>query len=138
MPEHTAVTSGTFSYADWQEEAVGDAGQRPRLARASVANAFRGGIEADRTRCEYALLYATQHSGTFNGMELLAGSLDGRKGSFAVEQRGSFEEDGTVHCAFEVVPGSGTGELTGLRGTGSFTARHGVPETAYTFRYELG
>ncbi|WP_345670179.1 DUF3224 domain-containing protein, partial [Streptomyces phyllanthi] len=39
--------------------------------------------------------------------------------------------------AFEVVPGTGTGELTGLRGTGGFTYRHGESSVAYTFDYEL-
>ncbi|MCZ9336258.1 DUF3224 domain-containing protein, partial [Streptomyces sp. TRM76130] len=34
--------------------------------------------------------------------------------------------------------GSGTGELTGLRGTGEFTARHGEAAVAYAFTYELG
>lgn len=70
-------------------------------------------------------------------MEILSGSLDGREGTFVVEERGSFGTDGTVYCSFEVVPGSGTGELTGLRGTGSFTAEHGAPSVPYTFAYEL-
>ncbi|WP_374701158.1 DUF3224 domain-containing protein [Streptomyces sp. TP-A0874] len=69
---------------------------------------------------------------------MFTGRLDGREGAFAVEERGSFDEESTVHCAFEVVAGSGTGELTGLRGTGRFTARHGETPVAYTFDYELG
>ncbi len=37
----------------------------------------------------------------------------------------------------EVVEGSGTGELTGLRGTGAFTYRHGETKVPYTFAYEV-
>ncbi|WP_435603301.1 DUF3224 domain-containing protein [Streptomyces sp. bgisy130] len=35
------------------------------------------------------------------------------------------------------MPGSGTGELTGLRGTGSFTTGPGASSFPYTFRYDL-
>ncbi|MEV3987393.1 DUF3224 domain-containing protein [Streptomyces sp. NPDC049837] len=131
-------TTGRFTFADWQERTLGTGGTSPKLAHASVTNSFTGGIEAPGTLCEYTIAYLTDKTGTFAGMELLAGRLDGREGAFVVEERGSFEADGTVHCAFEVVPGSGTGDLTGLRGTGRFTARHGEPSVPYTFDYELG
>ncbi|MGY5126626.1 DUF3224 domain-containing protein [Streptomyces nigrescens] len=39
---------------------------------------------------------------------------------------------------FEVVPGSGTGELAGLRGTGSFTTVPGASSFPCTFRHDLG
>ncbi|WP_052862923.1 DUF3224 domain-containing protein [Streptomyces niger] len=130
-------TSGHFTYADWTERAVGPGADHPKLAHASVANSFTGGIEAARTTCEYTIGYGTAETGTFTGMELLAGSLDGRAGTFVVEERGSFGADGTVRCTFEVVPGTATGELTGLRGTGSFTAVRGESSIPYTFEYDL-
>ncbi|MGP4086863.1 DUF3224 domain-containing protein [Streptomyces sp. KR55] len=135
MPVHI---TGHIAYANWEETAVGSAEARPRLARASVTNNFTGGIEADRTTCEYTIAYVTEKTGTFTGMELLTGRLDGREGAFVIEQRGSFEPDGTVHCTFEVVPQTGTGELTGLRGTGNFTYRPGESPFPYAFSYELG
>ncbi|MFF4014482.1 DUF3224 domain-containing protein [Streptomyces sp. NPDC001843] len=135
MPTHTA---GHISYANWEERTVSPEGTSPKLTRASVVNAFTGGIEAARTTCEYTIVYVTEKTGTFTGMELLAGRLDGREGSFAVEERGSFEEDGSVLCSFEVVPGSGTGELAGLRGSGTFTYRPGESPFPYSFDYELG
>jgi hypothetical protein len=131
-------TSGHITFADWQEKTAGSSGAGPRLARASVTNTFSGGIEAADTTCEYTLVYGTAETGTFTGMELLAGRLDGREGAFVVEERGSFHADGTVQCSFEVVPGTGTGELSGLRGTGSFACRHGEPSFPYTFDYEVG
>lgn len=161
----TLHTTGQFTYADWQEHPVpgkteptaepgadpsaktetereseaGVAGAGPRLARASVTNSFSGGIEAAATTCEYTIAYVSEEgSGSFSGMQLLAGRLDGRQGTFVVEERGSFTADGVVHCAFEVVAGSGTGALTGLRGSGSYTARHGEQSVPYAFAYELG
>ncbi|MFE1247099.1 DUF3224 domain-containing protein [Streptomyces sp. NPDC058735] len=132
------TTTGHFTFADWQERVIApDEDTIPRLAHATVRNTFTGGIEATATTCEYSIVYVTAETGSFSGMELLTGRLDGREGSFAVEERGRFDEDGTVHCAFEVVPGSGTGQLTGLKGEGAFTARHGEPSVAYRFTYEL-
>ncbi|MER5931884.1 DUF3224 domain-containing protein [Streptomyces sp. NPDC002054] len=130
-------TDGRFGFADWAEEPVGESnGVLPRLARATVTNTFSGGIEAAGTRCSYTIAYVGESVGTYAGMEVLTGSVDGRKGSFVLEERGGFDAEGT-RCTFEVVPGSGTGELTGLRGSGGFTYRHGEVSVAYTFDYEL-
>ncbi|MFF5158960.1 DUF3224 domain-containing protein [Streptomyces sp. NPDC000348] len=133
----TTTTTGHFTFADWKENPVTDEGGLPRLANATVTNAFSGGIEAEATTCDYAITYLTGGTGSFTGMELVGGRIDGRAGTFVLEERGRFEADGTVHCAFQVVEGSGTEELTGLRGTGGFTYRHGETEVAYTFEYGL-
>ncbi|MGW4021444.1 DUF3224 domain-containing protein [Streptomyces sp. NPDC005009] len=137
MPTTTELT-GHFTFADWKESAVTGEDGLPRLANATVTNAFSGGIEAEATTCDYAIAYLTGGTGTFAGMELVSGRVDGRAGTFVLEERGRFESDGTVHCVFEVVEGSGTGELTGLRGSGGFTYRHGETKVAYTFEYGLG
>ncbi|MFI9467742.1 DUF3224 domain-containing protein [Streptomyces sp. NPDC052492] len=130
-------TTGHFTFADWKENPVSPEDSFPRLAHATVTNAFTGGIEAEVTVCDYAIAYGSGTTGTFAGMELVTGRLDGRAGTFVLEERGRFDSDGTVHCAFEVVEGSGTGELTGLRGTGGFTYRHGETKVPYTFAYEV-
>jgi hypothetical protein len=131
-------TTGHFTYANWEEEnrtSGGEAG--PTLARATVVNAFSGGIEAEATDCAYSIVYLPGQTGTFTGHELLTGRVDGREGTFVAEQRGTFGADHAVHCTFEVVPGSGTGHLAGLRGSGSFTAKKGESSVHYTFDYEL-
>lgn len=58
---------------------------------------------------------------TFTGVERFTGTLDGRAGAFALTADGR-TVDGIVHGHWQVVPGSATGELTGLRGHGVFTA----------------
>ncbi len=131
-------TTGAFTFANWEERTVSSADVAAKLTHASVTNTFTGGIEAADTTCEYTIVYVTEKTGTFTGMEVLVGQLDGREGAFVVEQRGSFDADGTVHCTFEVVPGSGTGDLVGLGGTGAFTARHGELSARYTFQYDVG
>ncbi|MET7937093.1 DUF3224 domain-containing protein [Streptomyces sp. NPDC005322] len=133
----TTHTTGTFTYANWEETVVGQAGEGPKLARATVTNTFSGGIEAAETSCEYAISYLTEKTGVCCGYELLTGTLDGRTGSFAVEQRCTWGEDGTVRCSFEVVPGSGTGGLAGLTGSGTFVAVRGEQAVPYSFGYDL-
>ncbi|MGW2545369.1 DUF3224 domain-containing protein [Kitasatospora sp. NPDC001574] len=138
MSAQTITTTGRIGYAQWEETAIGSTEVTPRLARASVVNTFTGGIEAADTACEYVFVYATGTTGTFTGLESVTGRLDGRAGSFTLEERGSFEEDGTVRCTFEVVPGTAVGELAGLRGSGSFVYRPGESPFPYVFAYELG
>lgn len=131
-------TTGHFAYANWEERTLGSTEASPKLTYASVTNSFSGGIEAADTTCAYTIVYVTQKTGTFTGMEALAGRLDGRQGTFVIEERGTFDPDGTVHCTFDVVPETGTGDLTGLRGTGSFTYTAGASSVPYTFTYDLG
>ncbi|OEV32195.1 hypothetical protein AN219_00350 [Streptomyces nanshensis] len=132
------TATGHFTFSDWEEKQVTSGAEGPRLARASVVNSFSGGVEAVGTACEYSIVYVTETTGTFTGMQVLSGTVGGRKGTFAVAENGSFEADGTLRCTFEVVPGSGTGDLTGLRGTGGFTTRHGEQSVPYSFEYGLG
>ncbi|MEU0844542.1 DUF3224 domain-containing protein [Streptomyces sp. NPDC005962] len=134
----TAHATGTFTFADWQEKPVGEAAGGTKLAHATVINNFSGAITASGTACQYAIVYLADETGAFSGHELVDGQLDGRRGSFVLAEHGTFGEDGTVRCAFEVVPGSGTGELAGLTGAGSFTAPKGITAVSYAFDYALG
>ncbi|MDT0266377.1 DUF3224 domain-containing protein [Streptomyces sp. DSM 44915] len=135
---------GTFGFADWRERPLGpeatedtEDAKGTRLAHASVRNSFSGDIEAADTLCEYTVAYTPEGTGGFAGLELVTGTLAGLAGAFVLEERGTFTEHGTVDCAFTVVPGSGTGALTGLAGTGSFVHRPGQRAVPYTFDYSL-
>ena len=134
----SAQLTGDITYQGWKEEEIGPAGTYPRLARASVTNSFSGGIEAAATSCEYTVVYTDEANGTFTGLELVTGTLDGRAGTFVLAERGSFTADGTVHGHLEVVAGTGTGDLAGLRGTGSFVYRTGQTAFPYSVDFELG
>jgi hypothetical protein len=63
-------------------------------------------------------------SASFVGIERVTGKIAGRQGSFLLQDAGTLEGD-TVKGDWFVVPGSGTGELSGLRGEGGFTAALG-------------
>ncbi|MFD6436221.1 DUF3224 domain-containing protein [Streptomyces venezuelae] len=133
----THQTSGTFTFAHWDEKPVAGADGGARIAHAAVTNDYAGAIEAAGASCEYTIAYTNETIGTFVGYEFVDGTLDGRKGSFVLEQRGSFGADGVIECTFSVLSGSATGELAGLTGTGTFTARAGQPATPYSLVYAL-
>lgn len=62
------------------------------------------------------------HSGAagYVAMERFDGTLDGRAGSFMLQQFGTIS-GGSQDLRYEIVPGSGTGELEGLTGTVKLT-----------------
>jgi Protein of unknown function (DUF3224) len=52
-------------------------------------------------------------------MQRFRGRLGGRRGTFVL-QGSEVVKNGTIKATWFVVPGSGTGDLSGLRGEGGF------------------
>jgi hypothetical protein len=61
-------------------------------------------------------------------MQWFRGQLSGRNGSFVL-QGSEVIDRGKIEAAWFVVPGSGTGELAGLRGEGGFAGDFGQGST---------
>ena len=70
-------------------------------------------------------------SAGYVAIETVRGSLAGRDGGFALQQLGAMTS-GEPALHYQVVPGSGTGELTGITGALHLTVEHDG-----THRYEL-
>jgi hypothetical protein len=73
-------------------------------------------------------------SAAYVAIERIAGTLDGRRGSFLAQHSGTMDR-GTPTLALNVVPDSGTGELAGLRGRMAIDIVDGAH--FYTFDYTL-
>jgi hypothetical protein len=99
----------------------------PRLVRISVSETFSGDIEGEGT-AEFLQLLRSDGSASFVGLERVVGKVGGRPGSFVLQDAGTLE-GGTVSGTWFVVPGSGSGQLKGLRGEGGFTADVGQAAT---------
>lgn len=112
----------TFEVKSWDEQPYDEMDDGPRLTRARVTKAFSGDIEGDST-LEYLMMHRADGSASFVGLERVVGTLCGRSGSFVIRHQGTFEE-GMAATDWSVVPDSGTGELRGLRGEGSFALQH--------------
>lgn len=57
-------------------------------------------------------------------MQRFSGKLGGRQGTFVL-QGSEIVENGAIKATWFVVPGSGTGDLSGLRGEGGFAGHFG-------------
>jgi hypothetical protein len=114
--------TATFEVKGWDETPYNEVEGLAKLTRASVAKSYQGDIEGAGT-LEYLMVYRPDGSANFVGLERIVGRLAGRAGSFVLQHSGTFE-GGTAKVTWLVVPGSGTGELRGLRGEGGFASGH--------------
>ncbi len=112
----------TFQITSWDEKPIDESEGMPKLTRATVTKSFSGDIEGEG-RLEYLMMYRADGSASFVGLERLVGRLGGRSGSFVLQHTGTFE-GGAARATWVVVPGSGTGDLRGLRGDGGFAFAH--------------
>jgi uncharacterized protein DUF3224 len=95
----------------------------PALTRVHVQESFNGDIEGEGV-AEFLQVAHADGSASFVGVERVTGSVGGKKGTFVLQDHGTVEGN-IVHGEWFVVPGSGTGGLKGLRGSGGFRANLG-------------
>jgi hypothetical protein len=98
-------------------------GDGPSLLRIHVEEDFSGDIEGSGV-VEFLQAQMADDAASFVGIERVTGRVAGRSGSFLLQDQGTLKGT-TVSGEWFVVPGSGTGELAGLRGEGGFTAQLG-------------
>ena len=116
--------NGRFAVKSWKEEPYSEGPDLPKLTRASVIKTFTGDIEAEG-QVEYLMMYRSDGSATFVGLERIIGRIGDRKGSFVLQRIGVFE-GGQAKESYSVIPDSATGDLRGLRGQGSSAVGHGT------------
>lgn len=116
MPESRSV----FTVTGWDEEPYLDREAGPRLARTTVKKVFSGDLEGSS---EAELLMCQSDANDINAgagyvaSEQFEGAFLGKKGSFVMQHGGLVSGEGTERTFGNIVPGSGTEQLTGLSGT---------------------
>jgi hypothetical protein len=95
----------------------------PTVYEIKVTETFSGDIVGVGT-ARFLQTAAGDGSASFVGVERVVGDVGGRTGSFVLQDRGTVADD-QVSGTWFVVPGSGTGQLAGLRGEGGFAATLG-------------
>ena len=123
-----------FAIKTWDEKPYGEGQDLPKLTRASVTKTFTGDLEGEG-HVEYLMMYRSDGSATFLGLERIVGRIGGKSGTFVLQRNGAFE-GGQAKESYSVIPGSATGDLQGLRGEGSSAVGHGM-EHPFTLNYEL-
>jgi hypothetical protein len=128
------TANARFAIKSWDEKPHGEGQGLPRLTRASVTKTYTGDIEGEG-QVEYLMMYRSDGTAAFVGLERVVGRMAGKPGSFVLQRTGVFE-DGQAKESYSVIPGSGTGELQDLRGEGRSAVGHGL-EHPFTLGYEL-
>ena len=91
------------------------------LVSTVLTEKFSGAIEGTGVADHIRLLHS-DGTGISTGIERIEGSVDGRRGSFILTAYGRNLSATKVTGTWTVQPGSGTADLAGLRGRGSYTA----------------
>jgi hypothetical protein len=108
----------TCCIAHWDEQTMREFPDGSRFTRAEVTQSYDGDMAGEST-VEYLMAYAPSGDVKFVGLEVLRGSVGGRRGSVLIQHDGVFAH-GVAHSNWNFVDGSGTGELISLHGSGSY------------------
>lgn len=130
----TARAEGAFTVASWAEDTYQDLDGQGKLTRAKVGYHLSGGIEGEAT-WEALMFYRADGTAEYTGLQQVTARIAGRSGTCVMFADGAFA-DGAASGTWRVIPGSGTGGLAGLRGSGTSVATSTPPGT-FTLDYEL-
>ncbi|MGA7614731.1 MAG: DUF3224 domain-containing protein [Thermoanaerobaculia bacterium] len=128
------IANARFAIKSWNESTYSEGEGQPKLTRATVTKSYTGDIDGEAS-VEYLMMYRSDGSATFVGLERVSGKIGGKSGSFVLQRTGTFE-GGEARESYSVIPGSATGDLQGLAGEGSSAVGHGG-EHPFTLNYEF-
>lgn len=105
------------------------------VGRLSLVKRYHGALDATGNGEMLAVGGGSQKDGAYVAMERVTGRLDGQRGSFALVHRALLRDNVPQEWTVAVVPGSGTGALSGLEG--SLQIRISDGKHHYDFEYTL-
>jgi hypothetical protein len=139
-PQHSAKDQPVSMHAEGTFEVktsplgADDAIGGTTIGRYGLDKQFQGDLEGtSKGEMLGAGSLATGTAG-YVAIEQVTGSLQGRTGSFALQHFGTME-DNKFDLVVKVVPGSGSGELTGISGSMQIIVANG--KHAWKFDYTL-
>jgi hypothetical protein len=95
----------------------------PELVEISIVESFAGEIDG-RSTVRALQVKRADGSASLISLQRVTGKLGDRRGSFVLQGEAAIEQ-GRIRSKWFVVPGSGTDELSGLRGDGGFEGEFG-------------
>jgi hypothetical protein len=107
-----------FSIDRWDEIPFDDVIGGAKLTHANVTKAYKGGIEGT-SLTQWLMVYEEDGTAGFVGMERIVGTLDDKQGSLVLQHDGEYNG---AKATGELIVVSGTNELNGVTGKGSFLA----------------
>jgi Protein of unknown function (DUF3224) len=100
-----------------------DQSASPMLMEIHLNETFSGDIEGESPVRALQVL-RDDRSASLVSVQRFSGELRGRQGTFVLQGQETVEK-GKIKATWFVVPGSGTGDLSGLRGEGGFEGDFG-------------
>ena len=134
MTQMSKTAQGTFEIKDWDEKTYQQLDGGGKLTQAKVTQIFTGDIQGEGSVI-WQMAYTDPKTATFVGIQRIVGSIAGKKGSFLIETHGTFDGK-TAQGDWALIENSGTDDLAGISGEGTFGAPHGSTAD-YQIDYEL-
>jgi len=132
----TARAEGTFTVASWEEDTYEDLDGQEKLTKARMGFRLRGDLNGDLVS-DSLMYYREDGTAEYTGLQRFTGQVAGRSGSCVMIADGGYD-GGEARSAWRVIPGSGSGDLARLEGSGVSVAGAGQPGGTYRLDYELG
>jgi hypothetical protein len=105
------------------------------VGRMSIDKTFKGDIDGTSAGEMMTTGTAVKGSAGYVAVEIVTGSIKGRKGAFTLMHHATMKENADFRMNIVVVPDSGTSELTGLAGKMEIIIEGG--KHSYRFDYTL-
>jgi hypothetical protein len=141
MVRNMTTTTVTITGRTWDEQRVADIDGPHAVAQAKFTTEWRGEISGTST-CWLLISYVDGDPdkpdtlvGPYSGYEVVEATIGDRTGTFVLSASGD-HRDGVAKTDVTIVPDSGTGDLAGIAGSGSYAAD--AMEYSLTLDYELG
>lgn len=132
-PVMTRHAEGTFDVKT-TPIAANDATMGTLIGRYSLLKQYHGDLDATSKGEMLSAGEPSTGNAGYVAIEQVNGALNGHTGSFALQHIGAME-GGIYKLSVVVVPGSGTGQLSGIAGTLTIIIASG--KHSYTFDYTL-
>jgi Protein of unknown function (DUF3224) len=131
----TASAAGTFTVTSWQEDTHVELGGKEKITKAQMGFQLTGDLTGDLVSDTF-MYYRADGTAEYTGLQRFSGEIGGRSGTCVMVADGSYD-GAEARSGWRVIPGSGTGELAGLTGSGSSVAG-AEPPGSYTLDYDFG
>ncbi len=127
----TAKATGTFEVKLDPQPADENSGGAA-ISRMLLDKQFHGDLEGTSKGTMLSAGSPAKGAGAYVALELVTGTLKGQRGTFVLQHTGTIN-NGVPQLNITVVPGSGTGQLTGLSGKMNIIITQG--RHSYDFDY---
>ena len=105
-----------FDVTSWEPAVYDEVPDSATLSRATVRKSFSGDLEGEST-AEGLFCQCADGSASYVGLERVAGKMGEREGTFVMQHGGIIKDGAPVNQFGDIIPGSGTGDFSGIGGT---------------------